>query len=424
MDDQRMQKAIQLAQQAVGKDNEKKYEEALDLYKHSLEYWSVVLRYQTNPALKDRLAKKMDEYMTRAEQIKKYLSTNTAAVPLAEDGTVQTGGGDDKDAEYDKMTQALQSAIITEKPDISWNDVAGLEHAKQSLQEAVILPVKFPQMFTEERKPWKGILLYGPPGTGKSHLAKACATEADATFLSVSSSDLVSKWQGESEKLVRTLFQMARDKKPSIVFIDEVDSLCSARSDNESESSRRIKTEFLVQMEGVGKDSEGVLILGATNVPWGLDAAIRRRFERRIYIPLPDVHARKRLLELSIGKTKCNIANAELQKLGEDTEGFSGADISVLVRDALFQPVRKCRTATHFKKVLVDGKGMLTPCSPADKDPTKTQCTLMEVEPSLLLVPMVQANDFYTSLSNAKASVSADDILKQVQWTKEFGMEG
>jgi len=138
-----------------------------------------------------------------------------------------------------------------EKPNILWNDVAGLENAKESLKEAVILPIKFPHLFTGKRKPWRGILLYGPPGTGKSYLAKAVATEANnSTFFSVSSSDLLSKWLGESEKLVKNLFELARTNRPSIIFIDEVDSLCGARSDNESESARRVKTEFLVQMQG------------------------------------------------------------------------------------------------------------------------------------------------------------------------------
>jgi len=126
-----------------------------------------------------------------------------------------------------------------------------------------------------------------PPGTGKSYLAKAVATEAESTFFSISSSDLVSKWLGESERLVKNLFELARAQKPAIIFIDEVDSLCSSRSDSENDATRRIKTEFLVQMQGVGVDNDGILVLGATNIPWGLDAAIRRRFEKRIHIPPP-----------------------------------------------------------------------------------------------------------------------------------------
>lgn len=190
---------------------------------------------------------------------------------------------------------------MSEKPNIKWDDVAGLEGAKASLKEAVILPIKFPHLFTGKRTPWKGILLYGPPGTGKSYLAKAVATEAKSTFFSVSSSDLVSRWQGDSERyvlplymwtkhkhaenlitscphrLVKNLFELARESKPAIIFIDEIDSLAGSRNDTETEGSRRIKTEFLVQMNGVGHDDTGVLVLGATNIPWQLDNAIKRR---------------------------------------------------------------------------------------------------------------------------------------------------
>merc|ERR550537_965087 len=126
---------------------------------------------------------------------------------------------------------------MTEKPNVRWDDVAGLKSAKDALQETVILPTTFPQLFTGKREPWHGILLYGPPGTGKSFLAKACATEADATFFSISSSDLVSKWMGESERLVRQLFEMAREEKPAIIFIDEIDSLCGSRSEGDSDAS-------------------------------------------------------------------------------------------------------------------------------------------------------------------------------------------
>lgn len=155
--------------------------------------------------------------------------------------------------------------------------MAGLEFAKNSLKEAIILPTKFPDIFVGIRQPWRGILLYGPPGTGKTFLAKACATQANSTFFSISSSDLISKYVGESEKMIKALFEMAREKQPSIIFVDEIDSLAGARSEGENESSRRVKTEFMVQMQGVGNsNSTGVLVLGATNLPWALDSAIRR----------------------------------------------------------------------------------------------------------------------------------------------------
>lgn len=160
---------------------------------------------------------------------------------------------------------------------------------------------------------------------------------------------MVSKWLGESEKLVKNLFELARQHKPSIIFIDEIDSLCSTRSDSESESARRIKTEFLVQMQGVGNDMDGILVLGATNIPWVLDSAIRRRFEKRIYIPLPEEPARLTMFKLHLGSTTHVLTEEDLKVLAKHTEGYSGADISIVVRDALMEPVRKVQSATHFK---------------------------------------------------------------------------
>lgn len=144
---------------------------------------------------------------------------------------------------------------------------------------------------------------------------------------------------------------MARENKPSIIFIDEIDALCGPRGEGESEASRRIKTELLVQMDGVGKDSKGVLILGATNIPWQLDAAIRRRFQRRVHISLPDFPARMKMFELAVGNTPCELTLEDYRELAKLSDGYSGSDISIAVQDALMQPVRLIQTATHYKPV-------------------------------------------------------------------------
>lgn len=262
-------------------------------------------------------------------------------------------------------------------------------------------------------------------------MAKAVATEANnSTFFSVSSSDLVSKWLGESEKLVRNLFELARAHKPSIIFIDEVDSLCSSRSENESESARRIKTEFLVQMQGVGNDTEGILVLGATNIPWVLDAAIRRRFEKRIYIPLPEEHARLVMFKLHLGNTSTELSEDDLKELAKNTDGYSGADIGIVVRDALMQPVRKVQTATHFKRVRGPSPGnpdvivddLLTPCSPGE--PGAIEMTWMDVAGDKLLEPPVTKRDVLRSLSTSKPTVNEEDLDKLRKFTEDFGQEG
>ncbi|UYV76020.1 VPS4A [Cordylochernes scorpioides] len=351
--------------------------------------------------------------------------------PCSRKGADNNSESDEEDPDKKKLISQLEGAIIMEKPNVKWSDIAGLEAAKEALKEAVIMPIKFPHLFTGKRKPWKGILLFGPPGTGKSYLAKAVATEAsNSTFFAVSSSHLVSKWLGESERLVRNLFEMARAHQPSIIFIDEVDSLCSSRSDNESESARRIKTELLVQMQGVGTDSDGILVLGATNIPWVLDAAIRRRFEKRIYIPLPEEVARVQLFKVHVGDTPTDLTEADYRTLASKTDGFSGADISVLIRDALMQPVRKVQNATHFRRVRgpsrknpgVIEEDLLTPCSPGT--PGAIEMTWMDVPSDKLLDPPVTMRDMLMSLGNSKPTVNSDDLIKLQKFMADFGQEG
>jgi len=156
---------------------------------------------------------------------------------------------------------------------------------------------------------------------------------------------------------------MARENKPAIIFIDEVDSLCGSRSEGENETSRRVKTEFLVQMNGVGTDMDGVLVLGATNVPWELDSAIRRRFEKRIYIPLPDIQARSGMFKIRLGKTPHALTEDDFLDLGKATDGYSGSDITIVVKEAMMMPVRRCQTATKFR---LTQDGLYEPTYPSD----------------------------------------------------------
>jgi vacuolar protein-sorting-associated protein 4 len=274
---------------------------------------------------------------------------------------------------------------------------------------------------------------------------QAVATEADAKFFAISSSDLMSKWQGESEKLVKSLFELARAEPHAIIFIDEVDSMCGSRSEGESESSRRVKTEFLVQMQGVSTQMDGLLVLGATNVPWELDPAIRRRFEKRIYIPLPDQAARSYMTRLNLGDTPNSMLPENFDQVGKETEGFSGSDLSVLVREALMEPLRVCQQAKQFAQA---PNNMLTPCIKYPNCPrcpmrlsthteqevanSKLPCqfcgarrmTLYEVPSEQLLVPVVDFEMFKRILLRARKSVDQDELTRFVEWTAEFGQDG
>lgn len=444
-------KALHYDKRACETSHPEHFDAAKGSYFRAIEYYFMALKYEKNENVRKSLRQSVSEYIDRAEVMLNWLKENKKRERESKKNvqrTARTGGspvvgcrtsattaarcGDEDDSvpeddEQQRMQAQLKSVVLSEKPDIKWTDVVGLERAKDSLKEAVILPQRFPQMFVGKRQPWRGILLYGPPGTGKSHLAKALAAEADAKFFSVSSSDLMSKWQGESEKMVRELFAMARSAEKAIIFIDEIDALVSSRSESESESSRRIKNEFLVQMEGVGKSSSGVLLLGATNIPWCLDEALLRRMERRVYIPLPDVMSRARMFQVHIGATPHSLRKADFKKLADMTRGYSGSDIAIVVRDAIMQPVRTLQNATHFKYVAgkEGGKGRrrrVTPCSPGDRDGHEMRWT--DIVPDDLLAPTVKMFDFQLAIANSKPSVSKESIAMHEKFTTEKGLSG
>ena len=319
------------------------------------------------------------------------------------------GEGPDKN-----LIELLENEIIERNPNVSFDDIASLESAKKILEETVFLPLLIPEFFKGIRRAWKGVLLYGPPGTGKTLLAKALATQGKTKFFNIHSSSFASKWRGESEKLVRLLFEMAKFYAPSTIFIDEIDSLCSKRGDgDEGEASRRVKAEILVQMDGITNNDNNnnnnnnnnnslpkiITVIGATNRPWDLDEAIRRRFEKRIYIPLPDDKGREELFKINLKDIKCN-KDVNITKLVKMSDGYSGADISNVCREAAFMPMR-----IHWEK---------------NKDLSQLEDIVNKTGFQENLNSDIKMKDFLQAMKNIKKSVGKDDLKKYDNWTKEF----
>ncbi|KAJ8027390.1 Katanin p60 ATPase-containing subunit A1 [Holothuria leucospilota] len=303
------------------------------------------------------------------------------------------------------LVENLERDIVQRNPSVRWNDIAGLPEAKRLLEEAVVLPMYMPDFFKGIRRPWKGVLMVGPPGTGKTMLAKAVATECGTTFFNVSSASLTSKYHGESEKLVRILFEMARFYAPSTIFIDEIDSICSKRgSSSEHEASRRIKSELLVQMDGVSEavsdnvnddgSNKSVMVLAATNFPWDIDEALRRRLEKRIYIPLPEQEGREALLRINLKEVPL-ADDVDLKSIAEKLEGYSGADITNVCRDASMMAMRRRIQGLRPEEI-------------------------RNIPESELNLPSTMA-DFTEALKKVSKSVGKEDLEKYKKWMEEFG---
>lgn len=289
------------------------------------------------------------------------------------------------------MIELIRNEIMDSGKSITWKDIAGLEYTKKIIKEVVVFPILRPDIFTGLRRPPKGILLFGPPGTGKTLIGKCIASQSKSTFFSISASSLTSKWIGEGEKMVRALFAVARVHQPSVVFIDEIDSLLTQRSETEHESSRRIKTEFLVQLDGAAtSEDDRILIVGATNRPQELDEAARRRLVKRLYVPLPEHEARKQIINNLLASVQHNLSQEEITKIAEKSVGYSGADMTNLCKEASMEPIR----SIPFNQ-LEDIK--------------------MEE------VRHITSDDFEKALINVRPSISQSDLNIYIEWDRTYG---
>lgn len=236
----------------------------------------------------------------------------------------------------------LDEILFFDVEAVTFSQVIGQEEAKQVLRENVILPAIRPELFTGLRSPTQGILLYGPPGNGKTLLAKAVANESDYLLFNISASSIVSKWVGESERLMRTLFILARQLQPSIIFIDEVDSILSSRKEGEHDTSRRLKTEFLTQVDGAGSlKTDKILVMCATNRPQDLDDAVLRRLPIRVHVQNPPYSDRKKLVSSLLHNERHSLTAQDIATIARATEGYSACDMTDLARQAAMAPLRE-----------------------------------------------------------------------------------
>ncbi len=316
-------------------EKNKDYSTAADKYRKALEALEEIIRNYPDHPLIGVYRKMYNDVKSRL----KYVEIKGAQAVSLSDDLVKV----DIKGEAEQGPDELPEFVLKEKPKVTFDDIAGLEEAKRAIREAIIYPITKPELFPLG---WpRGILLYGPPGTGKTMLAAAVANEVSGEFLYADAASIMSKWLGEGEKNVKRLFEYARSKArsgtPVIIFIDEVDALFGVHS-NEVGGEVRVRNQFLKEMDGLQDKSEKlhVYVIAATNKPWALDEPFIRRFQKRIYVGLPDFNARKRLLEMLLSKLPAG-TDVDIDELARKLEGYSGSDIKDLVQDAYMRVVRE-----------------------------------------------------------------------------------
>jgi vacuolar protein-sorting-associated protein 4 len=379
--------ATAYALDAVRLDKQGQKGRAITLYQKAIESLLQLVQLYPEYGLNKVYVQRAIAYQERIKALQGAVSShemNEAANNDNEGGggaTMEGNGGNGKNEEL----------VVTEKPNISWGEVVGLDTAKKAVKEAIVYPVQRPDLFPLG---WpRGILLFGPPGCGKTLLAAAVATEIDANFYSIDAASIMSKWLGEAEQNVSKLFGTARksaiEGKPAIVFVDELDSLMGAHN-NEVGGEIRVRNQFLKEMDGIvdkGKNLH-VYVIGATNKPWDLDWAFIRRFQKRILVPLADHVTRLSMLKL-YSSTLAIDTDVDLSELARLAEGFSGSDIRDVCQSAQLKLIGE-----FFES----GKAM-------DK----------EAKPRLLTMA-----DFRQILEERKPSVSLDMLSAYSRWFEAF----
>lgn len=382
--------ASRLAEEAIRLDSQGSRGMAIQHYQGAVESLLKLVRLYPDYKLNKIYVERAKTYQNRIKALQESRGFGEGDNTLTPHNG--NGNGGRSIGSVETLKANFDDLIIKDKPKISWEEVVGLEDAKRALNESIVYPAQRPDLFPLG---WpKGILLYGPPGNGKTLIAAATASEIAGYFINVDAASMMSKWLGEAEKNVAKLFSMARsiaqkENVPVILFVDELDSLLGTRS-NEVGGEVRVKNQFLTEMDGIVSKSKDLplYIIGATNKPWSLDSPFLRRFQKRIFISLPDINARLQMFKLYTSQLKVD-GNLKLEELAKITEGYSASDIRDICQSVQLRVVNE---------LFESGK--------ANENDAKTR--------------HITTSDFKDSLKSRRPSVSVEMLRAYARWTEQF----
>ncbi|MHC1610593.1 MAG: ATP-binding protein [Candidatus Methanospirareceae archaeon] len=370
------------------------YEKASEEYLKCSKYCEILVKKTADATKKNEYYDAFEKFVDAAAKLKKM---KTAGVSEAETKKERGGPGVEAGTGFEQYIK--ENLMQRNKETLpSWEDIGGLEETKNTIKESIVLAyAKKPDRV--EIEGWRNILLFGPPGTGKTLLAAATAKGLDAAFFNVKAGQVLSKYYGESPKIVNALFNVAREESPSVIFFDELDSIALSRGAEIDESTRRVLSSLLTELDGLsgGKKGEFVLFLASTNTPWDIDDAVISRFEKRIYVPLPDEYARMGILRIQLAKKGFEFDDYDW--LVEKTEGYSGRDIKVLCKEGVYNMVRELNPGV---------------ADVADEG-------LEEIKKYEIKTRRLTKKDFEHALGRMKPPTTEEIVKRYEEWNERFG---